>query len=171
MPKRISKAAYFLIDIHRLPPEARREVIEDAAAGGGTYGVQVVEIAHNGPATQAIYGVYYDTAGTNRWRAGKTEDVGKPIQHESLWLEACQEWNIDPLTLETDEEAAATKAQLAADADAAAARQREDADLALAGVKTDDDPTKANLGASGSTGGDGGGAGFASAGTTNKANR
>lgn len=54
-----SKAAYYLVDLSELPLDIKREIILGAEAGGGDYGVRVVEEIHNGPARQNLYGVYY----------------------------------------------------------------------------------------------------------------
>lgn len=56
---RKSKAAYRLVDLSELSDEQRRDVIEDAMMGAGEYGVREVEVVHNGPARQSIYGVYF----------------------------------------------------------------------------------------------------------------
>lgn len=69
-PKK-SKAAYVLVDLSDLPADIKQEVLEDALAGGGEYGVRVVEEVHNGPARAQIFGVYDHDA--DKWDEAKKE--------------------------------------------------------------------------------------------------
>ena len=69
---RRSKAAYRLIDIGEVPDTHRQELMEDIAMGGVEFGVREVEVIHNGPARQPIYGIYFgpDEA---KWEAAQKE--------------------------------------------------------------------------------------------------
>jgi hypothetical protein len=69
-----SKAAYFLVDVSELPADIKAEVLEDANAGGGEFGLRIVEAIHNGPAQQMIYGVYYGPD-EDKWNEAK-KDLG-----------------------------------------------------------------------------------------------
>jgi len=68
-----SKAAYSLVDLSDLPRDIRDELIADAGAGGGNYGLRVVEEVHNGPAIAPIYGYYH--VDEERWTQAK-KDLG-----------------------------------------------------------------------------------------------
>jgi hypothetical protein len=72
--KRSSAPAYTLIDISGLPKDVQRDIIDDANAGGGEYGVRVVEEMVNGGARAPIYGVYKGEE-AERWAAAK-KDLG-----------------------------------------------------------------------------------------------
>lgn len=64
-------AAYTLVDISELPDEIRDDIIEDANAGGGQYGIRVVEESVNGGARAPIYGYYRDGEDAERWTKAK----------------------------------------------------------------------------------------------------
>lgn len=66
-----SKAAYTLVDLSDLPADVRKEVMEDALAGGGEYGVRVVEEVHNGAARAQIFGYYHTDQ--DKWEDAKKE--------------------------------------------------------------------------------------------------
>lgn len=119
MPRKASGQAYYLIDLNELTPAQRAEVVEDAALGGGDFGVRVVEIIHNGPAQTSLYGVYY----------GADDD---------LWHATLEEFAADGggELSEEQEDAIRTRASALADADAAAQEKAEQAALAKAGVTT-----------------------------------
>lgn len=65
--------AYTLLDISELDEELRKDIIEDARAGGGLYGVRVVEESIFGGASAPIYGVYKDGPDADRWAKAKKE--------------------------------------------------------------------------------------------------
>lgn len=129
-----SDPAYFVVDISKLEPELQAAIIEDAALGGGVYGVRVVEEVHNGPARAVVYGVYYNT-----------QAVGDApgITDEDLWNDAKQAHGIsDEAEGESAEEAARATADRAAAEDAIAAKAAEDEALRRAGVDPDAKPNK-----------------------------
>lgn len=66
-----SKAAYTLVDLSELPAETRQEVLEDALAGGGDFGIRVVEEVVNGAARAQLFGYYH--ADQEKWDAAKSE--------------------------------------------------------------------------------------------------
>jgi len=68
-----SQRAYTYIDISELEDDLRKDIIEDANAGGGLYGVRVVEESVFGGARAPIYGVYNDGPDADRWAAAKKE--------------------------------------------------------------------------------------------------
>jgi hypothetical protein len=68
-------AAYTLVDLSDVEPDVRKKLIEDANAGGGTYGIQVVEEVINGGARAPIYGYYRDGPFHERWDKAK-KDLG-----------------------------------------------------------------------------------------------
>lgn len=115
MAKKKSEPAYYLVDISALTPEQRAEVFEDAVTGGGDYGVEVVEIVHNGPSQTPLYGVYYGE------------------KHE-LWVQTKEEWGISDDDVLSEDELREAAEQRAAD-EAAAADAAEAAELAKAGVE------------------------------------
>jgi len=123
-----SKAAYFLVDLTLLSAEDAKLIIEDAAMGGGEFGVRVVEEVHNGPASQPIYGVYYDvvpgTGDETKWNAAKAE-FG--ISVDELGVEKTEEEQL----AEMEAEEARLRAAAASDAEAEAERVRaaEEAEL------------------------------------------
>lgn len=97
-----SMAAYVIVNIAAFSEAAQAELIDDAAAGGKTYGLRVVEEYINGPARQPVYGVYKDD--------------------EELWNETKAQLGIEEEALdaeEPDEDALREAAQQQADADAA----------------------------------------------------
>lgn len=66
-----SAPAYRHVDISCIPDEHRDEILGDADGGGAEFGLQVVEIVHNGPAQAPIYGVYAHNE--DRWAAAKND--------------------------------------------------------------------------------------------------
>lgn len=122
MAKTKPRPAYFLVDIAKIPENIRAEVIEDAAFGGKDYGVQVVEIVHNGTAQSPIYGVYYDVEPAHDGSHQGRDD-------ETRWNEFKAENGMDD---DVDEEAVRESA--AAVADEAAERQKAADDAALAAI-------------------------------------
>lgn len=71
--RKSSAAAYSLLDLSDLDDDLRKDIIEDAHAGGGVYGIRVVEESVNGPARAPIYGVYKDGPDADRWSDAKKE--------------------------------------------------------------------------------------------------
>ncbi len=69
----LSSAAYTLVDLSDLDDETRKDIIEDASAGGGNYGVRVVEEVVNGGASAPLYGYYKDGPDAERWAKAKKE--------------------------------------------------------------------------------------------------
>lgn len=114
-----SKAAYRHIDLSVLPDEHRAEILSDADAGGREFGLQVVEVIHNGPAQAPIYGVYY--------------------HDEPLWDDAKKEFGIEE---DGDVEKDLTdQAEHRAAEEAAAQRRREEKEIAdITGDQPKDDP-------------------------------
>lgn len=70
---RSGSAAYVLVDISQLDKADRKVLVEDANAGGGTYGLRVVEHAVNGAATAPLYGYYKDDPDAERWTKTKAD--------------------------------------------------------------------------------------------------
>lgn len=68
-------AAYTLVDLSDVEPDVRKKLIEDANAGGGTYGLRVVEEVINGSARVPIYGYYRDGPDEELWSSAK-KDLG-----------------------------------------------------------------------------------------------
>jgi len=66
-------AAYTLVDLSDLHEETRKDIIEDAYAGGGVYGVRVVEESVNGAARAPLFGVYKMGQDASRWEDAKKE--------------------------------------------------------------------------------------------------
>jgi hypothetical protein len=66
-----SKMAYTLVDLSDLEDDLRKDIIQDAREGGGTYGIRVVEESVNGGARAPIYGVYNDGPDADRWTDAK----------------------------------------------------------------------------------------------------
>lgn len=132
MRKTGSKAAYFLVDVNELPEEHRADLIEDALAGGGEYGLKVVEEAHNGAARQPIFGVYYDVKkadGTFRIEPQTGLEIGND---ETKWNAAKAEFGLDAEAIEADEdgeEALRQSSAAAAEAEAERVRAAEEAEL------------------------------------------
>lgn len=71
--RKSSAAAYSLLDLSELDEDLRKDIIEDAHAGGGVYGIRVVEESVNGPARAPIYGVYKEGPDADRWSDAKKE--------------------------------------------------------------------------------------------------
>lgn len=117
-------AAYTLIDLSDLPDDVRQDIIEDATGGGGNeYGVRVVEEAVNGPARQALFGVYKgDDA--DKWAAAKEE-----LGISGSEVDDAEVTGID--TLDPRREAALRQAAIErAGAEAERIRTAEEADIA-----------------------------------------
>lgn len=107
---RVSKAAYVVVDLTGLEPEVRQEIMEDAFAGGGEYGIRVVEETVNGSVRVPIFGVY-------DYEAQK-------------WEEAKAEFNITAADASDEDEARIRAgAQAQTDAAAEAERKREEDEL------------------------------------------
>lgn len=68
-------AAYTLVDLSELDEKTKNRLLEDANAGGGQYGVRVVEEVVNGGARAPIYGYYRDGPDADRWAKAK-KDLG-----------------------------------------------------------------------------------------------
>lgn len=68
-----SAQAYTLVDLSGLHPETRKDIMLDAGAGGGTYGIRVVEEAVNGGSRAPIYGYYKNGPDAERWDGAKKE--------------------------------------------------------------------------------------------------
>lgn len=111
--KERSKAAYFLVDLTELDAETRKELIEDAQAGGGEYGLQVVEIVHNGPAQSPIYGVY--NFNQEKWDAAKEEFGISSSDVADEEVHGGDPDNTDPRMQAAIHQAAAEEAQRIAD--------------------------------------------------------
>jgi hypothetical protein len=121
-----SKAAYTLVDLSEVPAEYLQDILEDAATGGGEYGVRVVEESINGGASHPIYGVY-------------DHDVAK-------WEQAKEEMGAGTLTL-TEEEAEKREEALRSQAEAAAAvaaAKLDETEAAEVAEVTGDDPDTVN---------------------------
>lgn len=71
--KKDTRAAYTLVDLSDLDIDLQKDIIEDANAGGGEYGIRVVEEVVNGGARAPIYGYYKEGPDAERWAAAKTE--------------------------------------------------------------------------------------------------
>ena len=68
-----SAAAYKLVDLSSLHKTTRKDILEDALAGGGLYGIRVVEEHVNGAARAPVYGVYNDGPDADKWATAKQE--------------------------------------------------------------------------------------------------
>jgi hypothetical protein len=66
-------AAYTLVDLSDVDEKVRKDIIEDANAGGANYGVRVVEESVNGGARAPIYGVYDTGPDHDRWVEAKKD--------------------------------------------------------------------------------------------------
>lgn len=133
------KAAYRFVDLKALEPLVRAEVTEDAQAGGGNYGLKVVEEAVDGPSRVPIYGVYFG-------------------DDEEKWREAQRRLQVrDGSLVDIDEEAEdalRAEASAGADAEAAAIRRKEEAAVtAVTGGDEDDQAQAAQVVAEGRTAG------------------
>lgn len=107
-----SKAAYTLVDLSDLPADVRQEVMEDALAGGGEYGVRVVEEVHNGAARAQIFGYYH--ADQEKWDEAKKElgITGSEVEDGEVTGEAGE----DPRAQAALRQAAEQRASAEADA-------------------------------------------------------
>jgi hypothetical protein len=136
--RNLGTAAYQLVDISALDPQDRRVLVEDARAGGGTYGLRVVEEAINGGASAPIYGFYKGTREEELWNKTKedfgleAEDVADDAVYPSTGLGV-------EITDPRREAALREAAAQAAEADAAAIRAGEDAELREITGETDDE--------------------------------
>lgn len=68
-------AAYTLVDLSDLDPKVQKQLLEDANAGGGQYGLRVVEEVINGGARAPIYGYYHSGPDAELWDTAK-KDLG-----------------------------------------------------------------------------------------------
>lgn len=121
-----SRAAYTLVDLSEVPSQYLQAILEDAALGGGEYGVRVVEESVNGGASHPIYGVY-------------EHDVEK-------WEEAKLEMEVGTFTM-TEEEIAEREEKLRGQAAAVAQAQAnalDAADAVQVAAVTGDDPDQVN---------------------------
>lgn len=107
-----SEPAYVFVDIDSLDPELKADIVEDALAGGGLYGIRIVEEAVNGPARAPIYGYYKDGPDAERWAAAK------------------KELKLDDSAEHVDEASLRESAAKAAASEAKKQRKAEDADIA-----------------------------------------
>ena len=105
------KAAYKLVNLYDLPVEIQ----EDAAIGGGEYGVKVVEESVNGPVRGPLYGYY--------------------MADEEKVLEAIALFGAEAPT-DLDEDTAREAAKARVDADAKSLADAEDARISAI-AKTD----------------------------------
>lgn len=115
-----SKAAYTLVDLSGLPAEIRQDVQTDALAGGGEYGIRVVEEIHNGAARAQIFGVY------NGEDAEKWEEAKKNLGISSDEIDDSE---VNAATAEANPRTEAALRQAAeqrANAEAEAARTTDD---------------------------------------------
>jgi hypothetical protein len=120
-----SAAAYTLVDLSDLEPDIRKDIIEDAYAGGAQFGVRVVEEAVNGGARSPLFG-YYNAPNPDaqRWEEAK-EELGISVDE-----------NVDEVELRHS-------ASLTAAEDAERARKSEEAAVAaITGEEDDDDDDK-----------------------------
>lgn len=122
---RDSQQAYVVIDMSFLPDELRELVIEDASAGGRSYGITIVEQFHNGPAVNPVYGYYKS-----------------PNPDEENWQATQNEFGFSYDDLSADADAVRSKAADDAAAEAADIKAKEDA--AVAAVTGDDDSKTKN---------------------------
>lgn len=65
--------AYVLVDLSDLDEADRKVLVEDAQAGGGVFGLQVVEEAVNGAARAPLFGYYKDTPRGDLWEKTKKD--------------------------------------------------------------------------------------------------
>lgn len=111
----VSNAAYTLVDLSGLDPEDRKAIENDAANGGRTYGVRVVEEAVFGGARSPLYGVYKDGPDAERWAAAKKEyGLGSTEVEDASVLPGGL--GVDPRREAALREAAAQRAAAEADA-------------------------------------------------------
>lgn len=104
-----SAPAYRHVDIDGLPAEIKTILMDDANGGGKAFGLEIVEVAHNGGAQVPIFGVYK--------------------HNEELWAEAKAEFGIDE---EGEVDLTGAAAEAAADAGDALRQQEEEAVRAVA---------------------------------------
>lgn len=128
-----SKAAYSLVDISDLPRDVRDAIIEDAQAGGGEYGVRVVEEMVNGPVRSPIYGVYDFDA--EKWDAAKAElgIVATDIPDNEVQSET---------DVDEREDAQRAAARESAQTEAARIREAEEAEVRRVTKEDEDKPDK-----------------------------
>lgn len=127
-----SAAAYTLVDLSDLHPETRKDIIEDAYAGAGVYGVRVVEESVNGAARAPIFGVYNGGPDADRWA-----DAKKELRLGSTDVE---DGEVVPVDLEVTDarRAAALREAAAQKADAEADRIRSGEADDIAAITGDD---------------------------------
>lgn len=111
-----SAAAYTLVDLSDLDDDLRKDIVEDATAGGGLYGIRVVEESVNGGARSPIFGVYKDGPDADRWTQAKKdlEITGTTVDDSEAYAGTGIEVT-DPLRAAALREAAAQKADALAD--------------------------------------------------------
>lgn len=115
------RPAYTLVDLSDLPAEHRQEILDDAMAGGGTYGIRVVEEVINGPARQPMFGYYEHDA--DKW-----DDAKKELGISASDV-ADDEVKPGPLVDENAEANLRQRAEEAANREADRIRQAEDKEL------------------------------------------
>lgn len=120
-----SQRAYTYVDISDLDDDLRKDIIEDANAGGGLYGIRVVEESIFGGARAPIYGVYNDGPDADRWA-----DAKKQLDLSSSTID---DGDVAPVSIEvTDPRREAAIREAAAqrvEAEAARIRAGEDAEI------------------------------------------
>jgi hypothetical protein len=113
---RRSTAAYTLLDLSDLDDDDRKAIIEDANAGGGAYGIRVVEHSVNGGATAPIYGVYKTGPDADRWAETKKKfNLGSTEVDDSTVIAGVGVEVDDPRREAALREAAAQTAEAEAD--------------------------------------------------------
>lgn len=121
-----SAAAYTLVDMSDLDEDVRKEIVEDAAAGGGNYGIRVVEESINGGARAPIYGYYKDGPDADRWEEAKKQFGLSAAEGDDAEARAAASGEVtDPRREAALRQAAEERAR----ADADALRSREDAEV------------------------------------------
>lgn len=133
MSRRVSKAAYSLVDLGSLNSQFRREVVEDAEAGGGEFGVRVVEEAHNGPARSPIYGYYHDVLAA--------DGVTVLSNDETKWNEAKAKFDVEEVDEDDDDVEERLRRSAAEGADETAEKVRLAEDARVAAVTKEDPKT------------------------------
>lgn len=148
--RRRSEPAYVLVDPSALPDELRDEILEDANAGGETYGLRVVEEMVVGGARAPLYGYYKDV-----------KDPANPEKllndSETRWNNAKTELGISSAEVSDDEVApfgatadprreAALRQQAQSQALAEATRIQEMEDGEVAEITGDRDPSQSHAG-------------------------
>ena len=142
----LSAAAYVLVDLSDLDDDVRKDIVEDASAGGGTYGIRVVEEVINGAASAPLFGYYKGGADEERWTDAKKElGLSASEADDSTVYAGAGGLALDPRREAALREAAAQRVE----SEAARIRAGEDADVAA--VTGEDGPAPVRAGASGAT--------------------